>query len=166
MMSQVISLGVTALLTFSQVRFFFRTVAAVHRRLSRIYQSCNCGTMTTTVLSVSSLSDERQGLGTLTSGLFSQVLAGATGCYFLSCIVLIKMMLPEDFCHDFSSAMGGIDVFSIQNTVVDTVFACSAGVSVAILGMLFGIQRQNTLRHTSAANVNSEGKFLRGSEAV
>ena len=158
-----------AMLTFSQVRFFFRTVAAVHRRLSRFYQSCYCGT-TTTVSSAtisSSSNDDRQGLGALTSGLFSQVLAGATGCYFLSCIVLFKMMLPEDFCEDFASAMGGMDVFSIHTSVVNTVYACSAGTSLAILGMLFGIQRQNTLRHTTSTANNNEGMLaLRGAEAV
>lgn len=166
MLSQVVSLAVTALLTFSQVRFFFRTVAAVHRRLSRFYQSCYCG-VTTTISSSPSPSDDRQGLGALTSGLLSQVLAGATGCYFLSCIVLIKMMLPEDFCKDFASAMGGTDFFSIHASVVNTVYACSAGVSLAILGMLFGIQRQNNVRHTSAAkNEGGISIALRGADLV
>jgi hypothetical protein len=86
------------------------------------------------------------------AGVHSEIIAGVTGCYFLSCIVLIKMMLPEEFCEGFSAAMGGTDVFTIHMSVVNIVFTCSAGVSAAILGMLFGIQRQNNMRHTSSTN--------------
>jgi hypothetical protein len=154
MLSQVVSLGLTALLTFTQARTFFRAMAVVHRRLTRFYQHFYCGKSR----DYSSLStDNRVGTrGGLMSGLFAQVLAGATGSYFLSCIVLIKMMLPDAFCQDFAVAMGGTDVFSIQSSIVNTVFAGSAGVSLSILGMLFGIQRQNTLRHAASTSVLDE----------
>jgi Abscisic acid G-protein coupled receptor/The Golgi pH Regulator (GPHR) Family N-terminal len=153
MLSQVVSLGLTALLTFSQTRTFFRVMSVVHRRLTRVYQHFYCGkgrdyssSMSTGTLLGTTAPPESSGL---MSTLFSQVLAGATGSYFLSCVVLMKMMLPDTFCQDFAMAMGGTDVFSIQSSIVNTVFACSAGVSLSILGMLFGIQRQNTLRHTA-----------------
>ena len=162
MLSQVVSLGLTAMLTFSQVRTFFRTVASVHHRLIRCYQNLYCGTTATASPSASS-NDERTGLGSPAPVLVTQVISGATGCYFLSCIVLIKMMLPEEFCEDFASAMGGMDVFTIHMSVVNTVFASSAAISLSILAMLFGIQRQNTLRHTSASN---EGTVSWGSDAV
>lgn len=159
MLSQVVSLGLTALLAFTQVRTFFRTMAIVHRRIIRFYEKCYCIIKTAPTTNTSSSNDERS----LGPGLFSQVIAGATGCYFLSCIVLIKMMLPEEFCEDFASAMGGMDVFTIHASVVNTVFASSAGISLAILAMMFGIQRQNNLRHTSLPN---EGIVLRGADAV
>lgn len=159
MLSQVVSLALTALLTFTQARTFFRAIAAVHRRLSRLYYNCYCSSTSRSALG----NDERPGVGSVAPGLLSLVLAGATGCYFLSCIVLIKMMLPEEFCLDFSNAMGGMDVFTIQSSVVNTVFACSATLSLAILAMLFGIQRQNNLRHTSPLK---ESLVLRGPYAV
>jgi Abscisic acid G-protein coupled receptor/The Golgi pH Regulator (GPHR) Family N-terminal len=150
MLSQVVSLGLTALLTFSQARTFFRAMAAVNRRLTRFYQNCSCGTSGHNASLLLTKDSSRLGIsGGLMSGLFSQLLAGATGSYFLSCIVLMKMMLPAAFCQDFANAMGGTDVFSIHSYIVNIVFACSAGVSLSILGMLFGIQRQNTLRHTA-----------------
>lgn len=148
MLSQVVSLGLTAILSFSQARTFFRAMAVVHCRLSRFYQSCYCIKGRETSTDMGSVSTQSG----LLSTLFSQVLAGATGCYFLSCIVLIKMMLPEDFCQDFAGAMGGMDVFSIRSSMVNSVFAGSAGVSLSIIGMLFGIQRQNTTRHTAPLN--------------
>jgi hypothetical protein len=67
------------------------------------------------------------------------------------------MMLPEEFCEGFSTAMGGMDVFTIHTSVVNTVFACSAGVSVTILALMFGIQRQNNFRHTTAKDVAAFG---------
>ena len=152
MLSQVVSLGLTAILTFTQARTFFRVMSVVHRRLTRVYQHFYCGKSRDYSLSVSTETligtAAARTSGGLMSTLFSQVLAGATGSYFLSCIVLMKMMLPDAFCQDFAIAMGGTNVFSIQASIVNTVFACSAGASLSILGMLFGIQRQNTLRHT------------------
>ena len=149
MLSQVVSLGLTALLTFSQARTFFRVMSVVHRRLTRVYQHFYCGkgrdyssSMSTVPLLGTTAAPASSGL---MSTLFSQVLAGATGSYFLSCVVLMKMMLPDAFCQDFAMAMGGTDVFSIQSSIVNTVFAFSAGVSLSILGMLFGIQRQKYL---------------------
>ena len=47
-------------------------------------------------------------------------------------------------------SQNGTQVFTIHPSVVNAVFCCSAGVSLAILAMLFGIQRQNTLRHAKS----------------
>lgn len=159
MLSQMISLALTAVLTLTQARTFFRAMTTVHRRLSRFYCKCNCGGLRKPVLR----NDERPGMDSLAPGLVSMVLAGATGCYFLSCIVLIKMMLPKEFCLDFANAIGGRDVFTIHFPVVNAVFACSAGVSLFILTMLFGIQRQNNSRHTLASH---DSMMLRGPDAV
>lgn len=159
MLSQMISLALTAVLALTQARTFFRAVATVHRRLSRLYLQCYCGGVRKPVLR----NDELPGMDSMASGLISLVLAGATGCYFLSCIVLIKMMLPKESCLDFASAMGGRDVFTIHSPVVNGVFACSAGVSLFMLTMLFGIQRRNNLRHAVASN---DSMMLRGPDAV
>jgi hypothetical protein len=153
LLSQLVSLVLTAGLSFTQVRTFLRTLAAVHQGLNRFYQKCYCGT--TNSKSESSSIDELPFHSTV--GIYSQVIAGATGCYFLSCIVLIKMMLPEEFCEGFSTAMGGMDVFTIHTSVVNTVFACSAGVSVTILALTFGIQRQNNFRHTTSKDIAAFG---------
>ncbi len=163
MHSQVVSLVLTAVLTFTQARTFFRAMATVHRRLGRFYYKCNCGPSRGSVVGNDEWTGSGVGAGTLAPGIFSQILAGATGCYFLSCIVLIKMMLPDEFCLDFANAMGGMDVFTIHSSVVNTVFACSACISLFILAMLFGIQKQNNLRHTLASK---EITVLRGGDAV
>jgi hypothetical protein len=159
MLSQMISLVLTAVLALTQARTFFRAMATVHRRVSRFYNQCYCGGVRKPVLR----NEERPGMDSMASGLVSLVLAGTTGCYFLSCIILIKMMLPKESCLDFAHAMGGRDVFTIHGPVVNAVFACSAGVSLFILTMLFGIQRRNNLRHTLPSNDNM---MLRGPDAV
>jgi len=153
MLSQVVSLGLAAILSFTQVRTFLRTVAAVNRRLNRFYQICYSGAPCSSRKAgegMEELSDH--GSYWSSTGFHAHLIAAATGCYCLSCIVLIKMMLPYEFCEGLSTALGGMDVFTIHTSAVNTVFACSAGTSAAILGMLFGIQRQNNYRHTSSMN--------------
>jgi hypothetical protein len=80
------------------------------------------------------------------------MIAGFLGCYSLACIVLIKMMLPAAFSEAFSAALAEPDIFVLHAAVVNLVFFSSAVVSTTVLGMLFGIQRQNNLRHASALN--------------
>jgi hypothetical protein len=148
MASQIISLALTAFLSFSQVRNFLRTVTAVNRRLGVLYENFLCSKWST---KKSTLTSKTKSISLY--GGFAGYLAALTGCcYSLSCIVLIKMMLPEEFCEGFSTALGGMDVFTIHSSVVNTVFASSAGISAVILGMLFGIQRQNNFRHTASTH--------------
>ena len=59
-------------------------------------------------------------------------------------------MLPEEYCLGFSEALGTIDIFTVRQSTVDVTYAFSALLSAAILGMLFGIQRQNTFRVSSS----------------
>lgn len=139
MLSQMVSLGLTAVLSFSQVRMFLRTVAVVNRRLSSFWKKCWCGT---------SSSGAYFGL----FGFHSQVIAGFLGCYSVACIVLIKMMLPTKFSDSFSAALGESDIFTIHAAMVDLVFFSSAMISTSILAMLLGIQRQNNLRHAATTN--------------
>jgi len=164
MWSQIVSLGLTAILAFTQARTFFGAASVIQIRLTRLYRRSYCGKGRDDSLSLNASKQVGSLSGGLVSRIVSQILAGATGSYFLSCIVLVKMMLPDAFCQEFASALGGTDIFSIHSAVVNIVFAGSAGVSLSILGMLFGIQRQNTKRHTVDGGIQEYQ--LRGGESV
>ena len=164
MLSQSVSLILTAVLAFTQIRTFLRTVTVVNRRLNGLYQKWNCPRHCCSGNGDDSMvvMDDRSPFGN-SGGLYSHLIASLMGCYFLSCIVVTKMMLPEKYCLGFSSAMGGMDVFSIHFSVVNSAYAFSAAISASVLGMLFGIQRQNTLRNKSSF---TEKLSFNGSEAV
>ena len=152
MLSQFVSLVLTAILSFSQIRTFLRTIASVNRRLDRFYSrySHSFGTINSKpddVLSPQSLPMENSSLWGASGAIHSHLITSTMGCYFLSCIVLIKMMLPGHYSAGFSAALGGLDLFTIHAPVVNSMYACSAVCTAAVLGMLSGIQRQNTIRH-------------------
>eukprot|EP00540_Astrosyne_radiata_P018111 CAMPEP_0116827770 /NCGR_PEP_ID=MMETSP0418-20121206/3288_1 /TAXON_ID=1158023 /ORGANISM="Astrosyne radiata, Strain 13vi08-1A" /LENGTH=369 /DNA_ID=CAMNT_0004456591 /DNA_START=375 /DNA_END=1484 /DNA_ORIENTATION=- len=143
--SQGISLLLTACLSISQVSTFLRTISSVNRRLSLVYRRCYCTTSSSVPrgeVEKHSPSDDR---------MYTRSLAALMGCYFVSCVVLTKMSLPIEYRSSFAAALGGMD-FSIQSSVVNLVFCLSAGVSAAILGVLLGIQRQNTKRYAQEAS--------------
>ena len=143
--SQMVSLVLSAVLSFTQVRTFLRTATVVHRRLSGFYKTCFCGSDTTNGMgsfSKTNHSDQKQSVNILWP-----VISGFLGCYSLACIVLIKMMLPERFSVAFSMALNETGIFTIHSSIVNTVFFSSAVLSTAIFGMLLGIQRQNILNH-------------------
>ncbi|KAG7360461.1 Abscisic acid G-protein coupled receptor [Nitzschia inconspicua] len=144
MLSQMVSLGLTAVLSFSQVRMFLRTVAVVNRRLSSFWKKCWCGA------AGASGSGGKVDSRDFSVSFHSQVISGFLGCYSVACIVLIKMMLPTKFSDSFSAALGETDIFTIHSSMVNVVFFFSAVISTSILGMLLGIQRQNNLRHAAA----------------
>ena len=145
-LSQFISLLLTAILSFSQVRTFLRTVAAMHRRFNQLFCPSNRhNPRQTTPRSDSSLLEE--GPVQTRTGVYMHMLAALMGSYFLACIVLTKAMLPWQYRASFSSALGGFEAFTLQTDVINAMFAFSAVVSGTILAMLFGIQKQNALRH-------------------
>jgi len=154
MLSQMVSLALTAVLSFTQVRTFLRTVTFVNRRLSRFYKNCYCGSSCTgsSGNSGSSIDRDMGNLALCNVSFHSQMIAGFLGCYSLACIVLIKMMLPEEFTVAFSRALGDTGMFTIHASAVNLVFFSSAVVSTSILGMLLGIQRQNNLRHAGSSS--------------
>jgi hypothetical protein len=135
--SQCVSLGLTAFLTASQVQSFLRTVSALNVRLLRFYRKCYCSSRSSAEL----VSLNKKG-----TQMYTDLLAALMGCYFLSCVVLTKMNLPLEYRSNFSAAMGGINLVA-QNRVANSCFCASAALSATILGLLFGIQRQNTKRH-------------------
>jgi hypothetical protein len=148
--SQVNSLVLTAFLSFSQVRTFLRMVTAVNQRLDHLFQTCHCKSGK----KADTLPEEQL---PFTKKLHAYVLGSLMGCYFLACLVLTKMMLPVEYRAEFSAALGGKGVFQIRTYTVNAAFALSAIVSTVTLGMLLGIQRQNTHRYTSKTN---EDRFL------
>jgi len=138
-LSQFISLTLTAILSFSQVRTLLRTLSAVNSRLNTLYRRCYCRTPRT----------PKNKANTTAEAFSAELLASVMGSYFLACIVLTKLMLPFTYRTSFSAALGGDDIFQIRSFTVNSAFALSAMVSTAVLGMLLGIQRQNTHRHTT-----------------
>ena len=164
MLSQFVSLILTAILSFSQIRTFLRTIASVNRRMDRFYNRCSYTSRSTNgrtdnVSSTQSISISNSSLWGASGIVNSHVITSIMGCYFLSCIVLIKMMLPRKYSEGFSAALGGLDLFTIHAPVVNSIYACSAVFTLTILGMLFGIQRQNTMRYLGNPRVE------RGAEA-
>jgi hypothetical protein len=148
--SQVISLVLTAFLSFSQVRTFLRMATAVNQRLDHLFQTCQCK-------SGNKLNRKPEEQLPFTRTLHAYVLGSLMGCYFLACLVLTKMMLPVEYRSEFSAALGGKGVFQIRTYTVNAAFALSAIVSTVTLGMLLGIQRQNTHRYTTKTD---EDTFL------
>ena len=72
----------------------------------------------------------------------------------MSCIVMTKRILPLEYGSSFSRSMGGNE-FVVQVAVANAAFCASAVVSAVVLGMLFGIQRQNTKRHVTDDTIGS-----------
>ena len=143
-LSQGISLLLTVILSFSQFQTFLRTTESVHRRLLLIYRKCQCaqkrGTATLHTIKRNTTQEESQ--------ISMHILAALTGCYCISCVVLIKMNVPLEYRAGFTAAIGGSD-FTIHSSALNLLFSVSAVVSSMVLGLLFGIQRQNTKRHAT-----------------
>jgi hypothetical protein len=152
-LSQFISLLLTAFLSFSQVRTFLKMVTAFNRRIDHLFQTCYCKSEK----KEDTLPGEKLLFNTK---LHTHVLASLLGCYFLACIVLTTKILPVEYRAEFSAALGGKEVFQIRTYAVNAAFALSAVVSTVILGMLLGIQRQNTNRYTTRADEDTLLKIL------
>jgi len=149
--SQFISLLLTAFLSFSQIRAFLRTVGALHRRLHHLCcpsQTRNSNNSRLSPRGDSSSSNDDGAVRFQTRrGVYMHLLAALIGSYFLACIILTKGMVPWQYRSSFSGALGGFDAFVIQSDLINVLFAFSALVSAAVLAMLFGIQKQNAMRH-------------------
>lgn len=137
LLSQVVSLILTALLSASQIRYFLRTALSINSWFNRLIGRVCCNPCT-----------EHQTIGHV-SDFFSPVLAGCMGCYCLAAIVLTKIMLPKGYQAGFSAALGESNdsLFRIRLDSLNTIYVASALASMLILGVRLGIQRQNTYRH-------------------
>lgn len=143
MLSQVISLVLSAVLSFTQLRTFLRTATIVHRRLLRLYKTF-FGASENTNKSENNYSDQQS-----KENFLWWIISALLGCYSLACILSIKILLPERFSVAFSMALEETSIFVIRSSSVDAVFFSSALTSTAILGMLLGIQRQNISKHAT-----------------
>jgi hypothetical protein len=152
MLSQMVSLVLSAVLSFTQVRIFLRTATIVHHKLSRLYNNFFYGGAIN-ANGMRLLSKNNHLEQNPTVNFFWRITSALLGCYSLACIVLIKMMLPERFSVAFSMALDETSIFTVHSSSVDTVYFSSAVVSTSIFGILLGIQRQNIARH---ANILSE----------
>lgn len=142
MLSQVISLVLSGVLSFSQLRIFLRTASIVHRRLSRLYKTFFGAGQNTS--SETNLSDQKS-----KENFLWWIISALLGCYSLACILSIKILLPGRFSVAFAMALEETNTFMIRSSSVDAVFFSSAVMSSAILGMLLGIQRQNISKHAT-----------------
>ncbi|KAL7569161.1 hypothetical protein ACA910_016987 [Epithemia clementina (nom. ined.)] len=165
-LSQFISCAMTAVLSFSQVRTFFRTMNSVNRRLRHFYQKVPCLTFCSSSPSSSSASStctsSSAGITDSSWGVYENFLACLMVCYFLSCIVLTKLMLPLDYRAAFAEALGDDteSILRIRSYSLNFTFTLSALTTAFLLGVILGIQRQNTVRHLSGwkatANTSSD----------
>jgi hypothetical protein len=155
--SQVISLALTAVLSISQIRTLLRTVAFLHRRWQVFYRKCYCLEGSRPSVNRSS-NRPRTDPGHLNLG-GSTVLAHAMGmgigCYFLACVVLTKLMVPESYRRAFAAALGTTEALAVRTYVTQAAFGVAAGGSCLLLGILLSIQRQNVSRYTRNAALHT-----------
>jgi golgi pH regulator len=148
LISQGVSLLLTAALSVSQVRMFLRTITAVNRRILLICRACCIPHVQAT--KGTSLNE------CLYISIYQDVLALFAGCYFLSCVIITKMTLPVSFRSSFTLALGGAD-FIIITPITNFIFCISAGTTAMILSILFGIQKQNAKRYIEEEKVAESG---------
>ena len=146
-LSQLASLLLTAVLSLSQLRTFHRTAAALHRKMGCLWRPGNL--VGNGGEAAEGTKGHRAGGGGSDGG-WSSALAWAatsvTGSFFLSCLVLTKLNLPERHRREFAMALGGID-FAFSARATNAVFVASALVSASVLAVLFGIRRQASSLH-------------------
>ncbi|KAL3787536.1 hypothetical protein HJC23_013745 [Cyclotella cryptica] len=135
------SLMLAAFLTLSQVRAFFRCMSALGRKLSLLF--------------CISMDENQKSIGDISLLLSSFVM----GCYFLSCVVVIKMSLPIECRSSFSTAVGKLD-FRFNSALLNTVFCTSTCTSALVLGFLFGIKRNNSERYNIELTFSPMYSFL------
>ena len=154
MLSQMVSLALSAVLSFTQVTNFFRTLTSVHRQLSRFHKKKNCVQYKNIWMMPLSKSyaDKQSNINILW-----HITSALLGCYSVACIILIKMMLPERFSIAFTMALDETSIFTIHNFTPNTIFFSTAILTSAIFGMLLGIQRQNISKH---AKLLSQKEFI------
>lgn len=139
------SLILAGVLSLSQVRNFFRVIAALSRKLNRTFGVSAKISSTATSAEASTGSS----ISLVLSSFFM-------GCYFLSCVVVCKMTLPIEYRSSFSAAVGKFD-FAFNTVVLNIIFTAATCASAVILGLLFGIQRNNSERYQLESTLSSLG---------
>jgi hypothetical protein len=141
LLSQCISLVLTAFFSFSQIRFFVQTATAVSKWGYSVYQQCFCHKDKRKAMSLSDAISADQ--VPVVSGVVYPIIASLMGSYFLACVVLTKQMLPKEYRAAFSVALGD-DEFIMKSYTINAIFGVSALLSGLILGAKVCIQQQNS----------------------
>lgn len=142
-LQQLGSLFLSAFLSVSQVNMFLRTMSALNRRMGCLWRkSCQSDFVAR---------DQRDDKLLHNSSATSWLLSGIMGSFFLSCLVVMKMNMPQDLRGEFSSALKGSGDLSFDARITNAVFALSSILTAAILSILFGIRRQASNLHLAAS---------------
>ena len=162
---QMTSLILAGILTISQINSFFRVVGALERKLRGTFL-LGGGSNYTTSLHKSSAGQQQQSLQQQSSDKSYRrkknevailISSFVMGCYFLACVTIIKMNLPNEYRLSFSMALGARSNFTYggnaaHNHLFNIIFFVSSLISAIILASLFGIQRTNSNRYQVECN--------------
>ena len=133
------SLVLAGVLSASQVSSFLRVINALGRRLNRTFGK-SCG-------KIHSGKASHYPVNSVANIMASFVM----GSYFLSCVVVVKMNLPVAYRASFSSAVGLN--FDFNTDLLNVVFFTTSITSALILGLLFGVQRNHSVRYLLEARL-------------
>ena len=154
---QMISLILAGILTISQINSFFRVVGALERKLRGTFL-LGGGSNYTTSLHKSSVGQQQQYSDKSYRHKKNEVAilisSFVMGCYFLACVTVVKMNLPNEYRVSFSMALGARSNFTYGGKayLFNTIFFVSSLISAIILASLFGIQRTNSNRYQVECN--------------
>jgi uncharacterized membrane protein YgcG len=116
-LSQFISLLLTAVLSISQVRTFWRTVDYIYRRILLLYRKMyghdSSTSSSSSLATTPNTTDEASNMGNRVAAgsksssrsVYAHIVSSLMICYFVACIALTKMMLPVDYRKSFSAAL-------------------------------------------------------------
>ena len=163
---QMTSLILAGILTISQINSFFRVVGALERKLCGTFL-LGGGSNYTTSLHKSSVGQQQQSSQQQSSDKSYRreknevailISSFVMGCYFLACVTVVKMNLPNEYRLSFSKALGGARSNftyggnATHNHMFNIIFFVSSLISAIILASLFGIQRTNSNRYQVECN--------------
>mmetsp|Transcript_10791 Transcript_10791/g.17814 ORF Transcript_10791/g.17814 Transcript_10791/m.17814 type:complete len:589 (+) Transcript_10791:296-2062(+) len=140
-LAQGTSLVLAGVLSASQISSFLRVINALGRRLNRMLGK-SCGKL-------HSGNASHHPANSIANIMTSYVM----GSYFLSCVVVVKMNLPVAYRASFSSAVGLN--FDFNTVLLNVVFFTTSVTSALILGLLFGIQRNRSVRYQLESQLNT-----------
>ena len=132
-LAQGTSIILAGVLSVSQVNSFLRVINALGRRLNKLFGE-SCGML---------LAGKTRHLPVSSVGII--VASHIMGSYFLACVVVVKMNLPEAYRASFSAAVGFN--FDFNRDLLNAVFFAASITSALILGLLIGIQRNHSTRY-------------------
>lgn len=127
---QGISLILAAVLSLSQIRAFFRIINIVGRKANKAFGMC------------SSASSCKERTGNASRGLLLTVSSFIMGCYFMSCVTVVKMFLPIEYRSSFSAAVGLH--FDFNTIFLQQMYVGAAIATAIILCALTGIQKSRS----------------------